>query len=77
MILFAADRHYDQHCGRHLREALDNAYDIAFHEADWTCFLPGQCPGVVTAPAVVETVRTLIDDLLDLPLAEARLTAQA
>ena len=37
MILFAADRHYDQYCGRHLHEALHGAYAIDFHEDDWRC----------------------------------------
>lgn len=38
MILFAADRHYDAHCGRTLREAIRPHYDIEFFEDDWTCF---------------------------------------
>ncbi len=38
MILFAADRHYDQHCGRHIYEQLPCNDQIEFYEDDWSCF---------------------------------------
>lgn len=38
MILFAADNHYDQHCGRVQCEALKGDYDVEFVEDDWSCF---------------------------------------
>ncbi len=38
MILFAADNHYGQHCGRVLYEALTETAGIEFHEDDWSCF---------------------------------------
>ena len=36
MILFAADNHFNQHCGRVLHEVLPESYDIRFYEDDWS-----------------------------------------
>jgi len=45
MILFAADRHYDQHCGRVLHQHLAPHYPLmSFHEDDWRCFLDPALP---------------------------------
>ena len=38
MILFAADNHYQAHPGRVLYEATREAYDMEFHEDDWSFF---------------------------------------
>ncbi len=38
MILFAADRHYDQHSGKCLYACLADDCDIEFIEEDWRCF---------------------------------------
>ncbi|MDE0838622.1 MAG: ThuA domain-containing protein [Kiritimatiellae bacterium] len=38
MILFAADQHYGQHCGRVLYEQLKDEFPMEFHENDWSCF---------------------------------------
>jgi len=37
MILFVADNHYGQHCGRHINDMISDRYPVAFHEDDWSC----------------------------------------
>jgi len=76
MILFAADRHYDAHCGRVLYDAIAPHYDIDFHEDDWACFcrpdladrydlmvlnlIAGSCDVPPPAPKAEEPVRNYV-----------------
>lgn len=38
MILFVADRHYNQHSGKALYDVIGSDYEMQFYEDDWSCF---------------------------------------
>ena len=61
MILFAADKHYGVHPGKHIYEQLKNDYEIDFVEDDWSVF---------TAPFKEKyelLILNMIGDTCDLP----------
>jgi hypothetical protein len=77
MILFAADRHYNQHSGKALYDVIGNDYAMDFYEDDWRCFedpalaekydlmilnlIGGTCDVDAPTPAQVSNVRSYLE----------------